>query len=286
MTGAPDLTRARELLAARLADQRGIPTFYDNYVGAAIKALENGDSGRESGVDAAADSAASAAERTLRSFFELAGGDRFQDPEARLRRSTKEVLRRMAVPWVAYTASQGALRHLTWNGHALFKTVYDLAAYPMLVHELKPATIIELGSGTGASASWLADMCAPLPTRPRILSVDREEPEVSDSRVEFHRLDINRIGRFLTAEFAAGLAHPWLVIEDAHVNVAEVLSTVHALLEPGDYFVVEDSIAKRGELLDLVTTHPGGYALDTHYCDLFGENSTCAMDSFLVRRAD
>ncbi len=282
MTTAPhdneaDLPRARELLAARLAGQHGIPTFYDNYVRAAIKALENRDG------EPAQDAAPSAAEGTLRSFVELAGGDRFQDPEPRLRRSTKEVLRSMAVPWAAYTASQGALRHLTWNGHAIFKTVYDLAAYPMLLHELKPATIIELGSGTGASASWLADVCAPLPSRPRILSIDREQPEVSDPRIEFHRLDICRIGTFLTAEFSAGLAHPWLVIEDAHVNIAEVLSTVHGLLEPGDYFVVEDSITKRGELLDLVTAHPGRYALDTHYCDLFGENSTCAMDSFLVR---
>jgi cephalosporin hydroxylase len=152
----------------------------------------------------------------------------------------------------------------------------------MLIHEIRPATIIELGAGSGASASWLADIAGPI--QPRILSIDINAPIVVDPRVEFHLLDINEIDTLLTEEFTAPLEHPWLVIEDAHVNIRGVLETVHRCQRARDYLIIEDSLQKRTELLDFLKTNCGCYALDTHYADLFGENSTCAMDSFLVRR--
>ena len=40
----------------------------------------------------------------------------------------------------------------------LFKTVYDFSVYTMLLWNLKPKTIVELGSGMGASAVWMADL--------------------------------------------------------------------------------------------------------------------------------
>src|SRR5436190_4345312 len=45
--------------------------------------------------------------------------------------------------------SQGAGPAFRWRGIPCFKTVYDLAIYAMLMEELRPATIIELGSGAG-----------------------------------------------------------------------------------------------------------------------------------------
>ena len=48
--------------------------------------------------------------------------------------------------------SQGVFDCMQWRGMPLFKTVYDFSIYTMLLWALKPRTIIELGSGTGASA--------------------------------------------------------------------------------------------------------------------------------------
>ena len=38
----------------------------------------------------------------------------------------------------------------------------------------------------------------------------------------------------------SSLSHPWLVLEDAHVNTRRVASHLFGLMAPGDYFVCED----------------------------------------------
>src|SRR5262249_8992893 len=48
--------------------------------------------------------------------------------------------------------SQGAGAVFRWRDVPCFKTNYDLAIYAMLIDELRPGTIIELGSGAGGSA--------------------------------------------------------------------------------------------------------------------------------------
>ena len=50
--------------------------------------------------------------------------------------------------------SQGTHGLFTWKNHTIFKSVYDLAIYSMLIEELKPDVIIEIGSGKGGSAVW------------------------------------------------------------------------------------------------------------------------------------
>ena len=55
--------------------------------------------------------------------------------------------------------SQGVKDCNSWRGIALGKSVYDFALIPMIIWENKPATILEIGSGEGASAMWMADLC-------------------------------------------------------------------------------------------------------------------------------
>ena len=77
--------------------------------------------------------------------------------------------------------------------------------------------------------------------------------------------------------------HPWLVVEDAHHNVAAVIEHMHQYLTPGDYLVVEDSDVKREALRAFLGAHPGDYLVDTRFTDNFGRNATCAADSIFVR---
>src|SRR5262249_36948491 len=48
--------------------------------------------------------------------------------------------------------SQGVDTAFRWRGVPCFKTSCDIAIYAMLLYELHPRTIIELGSGEGGSA--------------------------------------------------------------------------------------------------------------------------------------
>ncbi len=182
-------------------------------------------------------------------------------------------------------ASQGVFDCLQWKGLPLFKTVYDFSLYPMLLWALKPATIIELGSGTGASAVWLADIAAMAGVGAELYSVDLVKPALQHDRVHFIEGDCQAIERVFDAQFLSTAPHPWLLIEDAHVNVVGVLAHFHQYLTPGDYAIVEDSAEKQEEIRRFLAQAPG-YKVDTYYTDFFGRNATCAQDSILVRTDD
>ncbi len=81
----------------------------------------------------------------------------------------------------------------------------------------------------------------------------------------------------------AARPHPWLVIEDAHVAVPQVLGHFAAHMRAGDYFMVEDSATKQDDLAAFHAAHEGTFRIDTGYTDFFGRNATSAVDSILVR---
>lgn len=266
-------------VADKMQRQGGVPTFYDNHLRRLVAAAQGIPSGAPT-EEFVGD--ARQASRELQAFAGLAARPRFQDPSIRLSRNRDEVLAHMAVPWLTYKASQGVIAALSWAGRPLFKSIYDLAAYPMLIAELHPASIIELGSGSGASAIWLADAAAAHGLQPTIISIDHHAVAPPDNRVNFLTGDIAELGTLLHP-YTPALAHPWLVIEDAHVHLTAVLAYFDQHLRPGDYLIVEDSLPKRDELRRLVDTAASRYRLDTRYLDLFGENSTCAIDSIFRR---
>ncbi|MBC6471487.1 MAG: hypothetical protein GDA48_00440 [Hormoscilla sp. GM102CHS1] len=60
----------------------------------------------------------------------------------------------------------------TWKGILLAKGMTEITLYPMLLHELQPKTIIEIGTFNGGSAFWFADIMEMLGTATRIYSMD------------------------------------------------------------------------------------------------------------------
>ena len=181
-------------------------------------------------------------------------------------------------------ACQGAPNLMRWRGLPLFKTAFDFAIYPQLMQELRPRTILEIGSGSGASALWLADLAQTFALDATVHSVDIRPASAEHARVHFYRGDCRAPETLFPAEVLAQAPRPWLVIEDAHQNVAGVLAFLHERLAAGDYLVVEDSDVKRAELAVFDAAHPGHYKVDTRYTDFFGRNATCANDSIFVRQ--
>ncbi len=179
--------------------------------------------------------------------------------------------------------AQGAPSIMQWRGVPLMKTVFDYAIYPMLLAELKPRTVFEIGSGLGASAVWLADHLKMLGIEAHVYSVDIKPPELSHAGVTFYAGDCNTPDKLFPTEVLQNAPHPWLVIEDAHQNVDGVLGFFHNHLTSGDYLVVEDSEVKRNVLQQFTVAHPNEYKVDTKYTDYFGRNATCAGDSILRR---
>jgi cephalosporin hydroxylase len=178
---------------------------------------------------------------------------------------------------------QGAPSLMHWRGQPLMKNVFDFAMYPALIAELCPRTVFEIGSGLGASAAWFADHMTFAGIEGRVHSVDRHKPRMEHPAVTFHQGDCHSPETLFDPALLAAEPHPWLVVEDAHENVGDVLEHFHKFLRPGDYLVVEDSDIKRSALRGFLGAHPGHYLVDTRHTDNFGRNATCAADSIFIR---
>jgi cephalosporin hydroxylase len=178
---------------------------------------------------------------------------------------------------------QGAPSLMRWRGAPLMKNVFDFAMYPALIGELRPRTIVEIGSGSGASAAWFADTMTFSGIEGCVHSVDLVAAKTEHPLVTFHQGDCMAPDRLFDPQLLRAAPHPWLVVEDAHQNVEAVLGYFHGFIRPGDYLVVEDSNVKRQALRNFLSAHTGHYLVDTCFTDNFGRNATCAADSIFVR---
>jgi cephalosporin hydroxylase len=176
--------------------------------------------------------------------------------------------------------SQGATSVFRWCGVPCFKTSYDLALYAMIIDELRPGTIIELGSGTGGSALFFADLCTSMGLTTQVLSIDNMVAEVSDPRITFIRSDCAQ-WLAATAKNKPELPRPCLVIEDFHGDLAGFFVHIDSILEAEDYLVIEDSFAKQNRIAQVIANRP--YLIDTKFTDFFGVNCTSAVNSIFVK---
>jgi cephalosporin hydroxylase len=257
--------------------QGGVPTFFDSVLLSAIARLERG--------AATEDSPGSGSEyghRLLASYARLRAAPRLVSYAARAAESKAWI----PLPWECrewqFNATQGVTECLRWRGLPLFKSVFDFAVYPMLLADVRPASVIELGSGTGASALWFADILQAHGSGAHVYSIDLTPPAIDASAVTFITGDCRNLESVFESHGLLALPHPWVVIEDVHVDTGHILGYLARILRRGDYLIVEDSHRKTDALADLNRTFGAHFQVDTRYTDFFGRNSTCSADSILV----
>ena len=206
--------------------------------------------------------------------------DRFQQPEQRHFGSARN----------AWEACRGTLPTGTasnYKGLMRIKTPFDIVLYGNLVWELRPRTILEFGSLQGGGALWYADLLdAQAVEGGEVHSFDLMDkcvsPRAKHARLSFHHVDLFKL-ETLDPKLLARLPHPWLVIDDSHVNVLAVLRHVDRFVEVGDYYVLEDlGLAPGIQFVEgLQQACQLGYAIDTDYTDAFGYNVTAAPNGWL-----
>jgi cephalosporin hydroxylase len=179
--------------------------------------------------------------------------------------------------------SQGAGTAFRWRGVPCFKASYDLAIYAMLIDELRPRTIIELGSGAGGSALLFADLCTSAGLTTEVISIDKVVGTVVDSRITFIRSDCS-VWLEATAKSKRDFRHPCLVIEDFHGDLVDFFEHMDLILKVGDYLVIEDSFPKQNQISEVIIDR--AYVIDSKYTDFFGINCTSAVNSIFLKNTD
>jgi hypothetical protein len=277
-----------ETLIKILKRQHGVPSFSDNTLLEFIKQLHQLDKTRpweESArqLGGVQGKLLEGVLERLRILLKRRHQGRFIDYERRFEHSPDGPRSECEIGYYEFATSQGAEECMHWRGAPLFKTVYDFSIYSMMLWDIRPWTVIELGSGMGSSAVWLADLLKAFNINSHIYSVDLNKPDLHYDGITFLQGDCLKLETVFPRELLETAPHPWLFIEDAHVNVYGVLTHFHQYFTAGDYVVVEDSGSKHEEIGKFLAPRFGCYKIDTRYTDFFGRNATCARDSIFVR---
>ncbi|WP_236065943.1 protein arginine N-methyltransferase [Prochlorococcus marinus] len=178
------------------------------------------------------------------------------------------------------SVSQGTHSLIKWKDYEIFKTANDLAIYSMIINEVRPEIIIEIGSGVGGSAIWMSDICNALGLETHIYSYDIKKPDIVNKNVTFIEFDLCKIGNSACLPLANSfMGKSKIVIEDAHVNVLNVMNELNTFLYKGDYLVIEDSSGKQRQIEEFVLIQGEKYRVDQFFLDFFGINMSCSIDS-------
>ena len=252
--------KVESLLQKKVKSQGDVPTFFDNLIY---------DMGIKEENEKVSSPILNLWEQLLNSK-----SNRFSSYENRSRENCSLSNKKRTMSWIQTATSQGTHSLIKWKDLGLYKSVYDLVIYWMLISELKPNTIIEYGSGLGGSAIWLADISSVMGLDTDVISYDINPPNTLHPKVDFINLDL--VQDFVISERWRGKK---LVIEDAHVNIKEVLLKTDLHLKMGDYLIVEDSEGKQSEIVDFLFNAKNTYKTDNFYLDFFGRNVGCCVDS-------
>ncbi len=204
-----------------------------------------------------------------------------------------------AIPYDLLMAIQRGTMDYRYRHRPMLKNPFDLALYPLLLAQLRPRTIIEIGSFRGGSALWFADTARNLGLKAHIHSVDvAPVTDLVDPDISFYKGSGRALAETFSDAMLGQLPRPWLVIEDADHQYQTTIAALRFFdrwLVAGDYVVIEDGIltamgaadAYDGGPLraidDFLADGSDHYVVDRSYCDYFGENVTWNVNGFLKR---
>ena len=203
-----------------------------------------------------------------------------------------------SLPFQVLSGLQRGHMSYKYKGISTLKCPFDLALYSMLIWNVKPQTIIEIGSNAGGSALWLADQIRCMNIIAEIHSFDLKPPSVSDPIVHFRQADAERLLDTFPPNEIKRLPRPLLVIEDtSHQKITSlaVLNYFAPLMKSGEYIVIEDGIVTS---LGIAQEFGGGpvaaisefldqnsdWEVDRYYCDFYGRNVTWNVSGYLRKK--
>lgn len=184
---------------------------------------------------------------------------------------------------------------VTYRGVKAIRCPFDYVIYQMIISEIKPDLIIEIGTRKGGGAYYMADLLDNLDNGivHTIDIMDEVEPVVKAHK---------RI-RFFTkgwADYDLELAKGYdkiLIIEDAshmYEDSIGVLNKFHSLVSKNSYLIVEDGIINElgfekkynggplRAIREFLLNHPE-FKVDRNWCDMFGKNATFNVNGYLKK---
>jgi len=185
--------------------------------------------------------------------------------------------------------------HITYRGVPCIKCPFDYVMYQMIINEVQPDLIIEIGTNHGGSALYMADILEKI-GEGRIHTIDIDDrayelAKIHDRITFFHNgwegYDLQNIKGFERI----------LVIEDGSHEYSSTLGALKKfgpIVTSGSYLIVEDGIidalgqseAYNGGPVKAIKeylVYTGEYNIDYKWLNMFGESATFNTLGFLKK---
>ena len=185
---------------------------------------------------------------------------------------------------------------VTYKGVPAIKCPFDYVLYQMLIADLKPDLIVEIGTNKGGSALYLGDLLE-LNGKGEIHTIDL--PSNNEDQL-LHKHPRIRVFKPGYEQYDTALLHnagTILVIEDGSHQYRDSIACLEkfgSFVTKGSYYIVEDGIVNDlgmekefnggpcKAINEYLQQHPE-YIIDRRYCDFFGKNATFNTNGYLKK---
>lgn len=183
-----------------------------------------------------------------------------------------------------------------YKGIQAIRCPFDYVIYQMILHEVQPDLIIEIGTNNGGSAIYLSDLMDAMKLKGEIHSIDinkmAEENVKGYERIKLFTNGWEAYDLDITKNFER-----ILVIEDAAHTYDCTLGAIEKfapVVTKNSYLIVEDGIindlgfTEKFEggplkaLREFLPKHPE-FTVDRKWCDMFGKNATFNVNGYLKK---
>lgn len=184
---------------------------------------------------------------------------------------------------------------VTYRGVPAIRCPFDYVLYQMLICDVRPDLIIDIGTNIGGGTLYMADLLNTI-GRGTIHTIDLVAQ--ADPIIEDHpRIKIFTGGwEAYDIKNSAGFQKIMVIEDGSHQYESSIgaLRKFSPLVSIGSYYIVEDGIVSE---LDAAKNYNGGplraireflastdsFEIDRRYCDMFGKNATFNVNGYLKR---
>ena len=185
---------------------------------------------------------------------------------------------------------------ITYKGVQAIKCPFDYVMYQMLIFEVQPDLIIEIGTNKGGTALYFADLLS-LIGKGEVHTIDVIKDQTDSSLKENHRIKQFTDGyQNYDLELTKGF-NKILVIEDGPHTYEDSLAAMKKfapIVTQNSYMIIEDGIVSK---LGIEKDFRGGplkaikefmsdnkdFVIDRKWCDMFGTNATFNVEGYLKK---
>lgn len=186
-------------------------------------------------------------------------------------------------------------QNVTYKGVQAIRCPFDYVLYQMIISEIKPDLIIEIGTHRGGGALYLGDLLSTLGSG-IVHTIDIKEDH--DKSLLLHsRIKVFTKGwENYDLKEAEGYSKILVIEDGAHTYEHSIgaMKKFAPLVSVGSYLIIEDGILDE---LGMKEKYNGGpvraiyeflkdnqsFQIDRKWCDFFGKNATFNVDGYLKR---